>query len=214
LNSTVLSPLELFLQAGLVGRIVMVLLVCASIWCWTLIVESVLSAFRLARAIRNFRADGKPAALIEPIFASGEEAVALVIPTENHSDRRQRIADAMALAARRLLLEAEGSLPNMAVISSVAPFIGLFGTVWGIMTSFAGIAESADTSLAVVAPGIAEALAATAYGLAAAIPASFGYNRIGAFFTRLSADLDSLVEQRTNLLLSRPHQQPSRTEAA
>lgn len=214
MNSTVLSPLELFLQAGLIGKVVMVLLVCASIWCCTLIVESLLSASRLARAIRNFRADGTPAAFIEPVFAAGEEAVALVIPTENHSDRRQRIADTMALAARRLLLEAESALPNLAVISSVAPFIGLFGTVWGIMTSFAGIAESADTSLAVVAPGIAEALAATAYGLAAAIPASFGYNRIGALFARLGADLDSLVEQRTNFLLSRPHHLPPRTEAA
>ena len=81
-------------------------------------------------------------------------------------------------------MSAEGGLPNLAVISSVAPFIGLFGTVWGIMTSFVGIAAAKDTSLAVVAPGIAEALAATAYGLAAAIPASIGYNRIGAAFSR------------------------------
>ena len=75
------------------------------------------------------------------------------------------------------------------MISSVAPFVGLFGTVWGIMTSFAGIAEAKDTSLAVVAPGIAEALAATAYGLAAAIPASVGYNRIGAAFRAAAAEL-------------------------
>ena len=82
-------------------------------------------------------------------------------------------------------MRAEGGLPNLAVISSVAPFVGLFGTVWGIMASFAGIAAAKDTSLAVVAPGIAEALAATAYGLAAAIPASVGYNRIGAAFSRI-----------------------------
>ena len=82
----------------------------------------------------------------------------------------------------RSFVAGKGALPNLAVISSVAPFIGLFGTVWGIMTAFSGIAQSQDTSLAVVAPGIAEALAATAYGLAAAIPASVGYNRIGFAF--------------------------------
>jgi biopolymer transport protein ExbB/TolQ len=197
----------LFLQAGLVGKIVMALLFCASVWCWALIVESLLSARRLSRAIRSIRR-GTVALLIRPVLSAGDEAHALVIPTENHSDRRQRIAEAMTHTARTLLLQAESSLPNLAVISSVAPFIGLFGTVWGIMSSFSGIAETSDTSLAVVAPGIAEALAATAYGLAAAIPASFGYNRIGAVFARLSVDLDSLVRERTDLLLSQPHDFP------
>jgi biopolymer transport protein ExbB/TolQ len=213
LSSSILSPLGLFLQAGPVGKTVMVLLFCASIWCWALIAESLLSAWRLARALRGTHADMAPAALIGPILSSGEEALALVIPTESHGDRRQRIAETMTRAARKLLLQAESGLPSLAVISSVAPFIGLFGTVWGIMTSFAGIAESADTSLAVVAPGIAQALAATAYGLAAAIPASFGYNRIGAAFAGLSAELDSLVQERTDALLSRPRI-PPRTEAA
>ena len=87
-------------------------------------------------------------------------------------------------------------MPNLAVISSVAPFVGLFGTVWGIMSSFAAIAQAKDTSLATVAPGIAEALAATAYGLAAAIPASIGYNRIGAAFARLGQEMASFVEER------------------
>ena len=100
----------------------------------------------------------------------------------------------MSRTAREFLTQEEGGLPNLAVISSVAPFIGLFGTVWGIMTSFAGIAQSQDTSLAVVAPGIAEALAATAYGLAAAIPASVGYNRIGAAFARVGQQVSHYIE--------------------
>jgi biopolymer transport protein ExbB/TolQ len=108
----------------------------------------------------------------------------------------------MTRAARDLILRAEAGLPNLAVISSVSPFIGLFGTVWGIMTSFAGIAEAHDTSLAVVAPGIAEALAATAWGLAAAIPASIGYNRIGALFTRTAIDLDDFVQDEVERLLA------------
>jgi biopolymer transport protein ExbB/TolQ len=103
------------------------------------------------------------------------------------------------------LTRAEGGLSNLAVIASVAPFVGLFGTVWGIMTAFAGIAEAKDTSLAVVAPGIAEALAATAYGLAAAIPAAFAYNRFVASFTKLGQDLSDLIEQHAVTLLRKPN---------
>ena len=104
---------------------------------------------------------------------------------ETVSERRQRVAEKMTRASLDLLTKAEGGLANLAVISSVSPFVGLFGTVWGIMTSFVGIAARKDTSFAVVAPGIAEALAATAYGLAAAIPAAIAYNRLGsAFFAR------------------------------
>ena len=95
-------------------------------------------------------------------------------------------------------------MPNLAVISSVAPFVGLFGTVWGIMSSFAAIGQAQDTSLATVAPGIAESLAATAYGLAAAIPASIGYNRIGAAYGRLGQDMASFIEERALALLARP----------
>ena len=114
------------------------------------------------------------------------------LPTVIHGNGA--IAEVMSRTAREFLAKEEGGLPNLAVISSVAPFIGLFGTVWGIMSSFAGIAQSQDTSLAVVAPGIAEALAATAYGLAAAIPASVGYNRIGAAFSRVGQNVSHYIE--------------------
>jgi biopolymer transport protein ExbB/TolQ len=97
--------------------------------------------------------------------------------------------------AQALLARIEGGLPNLAVISSVAPFIGLFGTVWGIMVSFSSIGEAKDTSLAVVAPGIAAALAATAIGLAAAIPATVGYNRLGASLARASQRLHDLIQE-------------------
>ena len=110
----------------------------------------------------------------------------------------------MARAAREVLARSEGGLPNLAVIASVAPFVGLFGTVWGIMTSFAAIAHAQDTNLATVAPGIAESLAATAYGLAAAIPASIGYNRIGAAYARLGQQMAAYVEERALALLARP----------
>src|SRR5208337_3207198 len=107
-------------------------------------------------------------ALLGGIVEAGRHAESLTIPGESVGEARTRVAEAMSRAAQNLLARIEGGLPNLAVISSVAPFIGLFGTVWGIMVSFSAIADAKDTSLAVVAPGIAEALAATAIGLAAA----------------------------------------------
>ena len=199
-----LSPIGLFLEAGLVGKFVMGILFAASLWCWVLIIEGVISVIRLRRAVRAARAGGDIAKSLAGVALAGDEEVRRRIAGESVSDLRARVSDAMARAARELLTRSEGGLPNLAVISSVAPFVGLFGTVWGIMSSFAAISQAQDTSLATVAPGIAEALAATAYGLAAAIPASIGYNRIGAAYARLGQEMASFVEERAISLISRP----------
>jgi biopolymer transport protein ExbB/TolQ len=139
--------------------------------------------------------------LLAGLVEAGRLACALTVIGESVGEKRQRIAEAMRRSAREALSRAEGGLPNLAVIASVSPFVGLFGTVWGIMTSFVGIAAAKDTSLAVVAPGIAEALAATAYGLAAAIPASIGYTRIGAGFSRAGQQLSHWIEARAVTLI-------------
>lgn len=194
MESLSISPINLFLQAGPIGKVVMGVLGLASIWCWVLIIEGAVSVSRLGRAIRAARA-GTSADGLQGVADAGRDAADLQVAGETTSERRQRIGEAMARAGRDALSRAEGGLPNLAIIASVAPFVGLFGTVWGIMTSFAGIAEAKDTSLAVVAPGIAEALAATAYGLAAAIPAVVGYNRIGAAFSRAGRALTNLIEE-------------------
>jgi biopolymer transport protein ExbB len=199
-----LSPLGLFLEASLVGKAVMAVLFLASLWSWVLIIEGRVSVTRLRSAVRKARAGGEIPQALLGVVAAGDEEVRRRIPGETVGELRSRISDAMARAARDLLMRSEGGLPNLAVVSSVAPFVGLFGTVWGIMSSFAAIGQAQDTSLATVAPGIAEALAATAYGLAAAIPASIGYNRIGAAFGRLGQDMASFVEERALALLSRP----------
>jgi len=201
MESTSLSPVAMFLNAGPVGKLVMAVLVLASIWTWVLIILSAYSVVRIARDTRSARAGG-PVGVLAPIEAAGREAVALDVPGESVGERRARTVEIMSRTAREFLMQEEGGLPNLAVISSVAPFVGLFGTVWGIMTSFAGIAQSQDTSLAVVAPGIAEALAATAYGLAAAIPASVGYNRIGASFSRVGQQISHYIEDEALTLTS------------
>jgi biopolymer transport protein ExbB/TolQ len=186
-----LPPLALFVQAGAVGRCVMLALLAASIWCWLLIAEALFGLVRLARAMRDDNA-----VLFGPIDALGAQEAAIHDVGESVSERRARVVEKMSRASLDLLAKAEGGLANLAVISSVSPFVGLFGTVWGIMASFVGIAAARDTSLAVVAPGIAEALAATAYGLAAAIPASIAYNRLGAAFSRLAQRLVNRAADR------------------
>lgn len=212
MDYTSINPVTMFMNAGVVGKLVMALLLLASVWTWVLIIEGVIAVSRINKSAQDLRSGG-PAGVLGPVEAVGEQAAAIVIPDESAAERRERIAEAMSRAAREFLSGAEGGLPNLAVISSVAPFVGLFGTVWGIMTSFAGIAQMQDTSLAVVAPGIAEALAATAYGLAAAIPASVGYNRIGAAFARLGQKISNYIEDRA-LQLGSGHSAGSRHREA
>jgi biopolymer transport protein ExbB/TolQ len=208
-----LSPLALFIQAGPVAKLVILLLLAASIWCWVLIVEGAWSVLRLKKAIAAARGEAAPerAGLLAPIVEAGRQAAVMNIPGESRTEARGRVVEAMSRAARKLLTRVEGGLPNLAVISSVAPFIGLFGTVWGIMASFSAIAQAKDTSLAVVAPGIAEALSATAIGLAAAIPATIGYNRIGAALARAGEALQHLIEEEAVTISAgaRTAQQPA-----
>ncbi|WP_441005384.1 MotA/TolQ/ExbB proton channel family protein [Methylobacterium carpenticola] len=112
------------------------------------------------------------------IVAAAQEAWRDQDPTETRAERRERIERAMRAALTLDLKRLQLGLPLLATSGSAAPFVGLFGTVWGIMNSFSSIAKSQDTSLAVVAPGIAEALFATAIGLVVAIPAVIAYNKL------------------------------------
>ncbi len=185
-----LSPWGLFLQADVVVKAVMLLLVLASIACWTVIIEKITTLRRLRREARELAvmANGDRVPTTLPTQANlASAALRAGIPEWRHGqggnetdgEYRGRLDQAMRKGVGRALKPAEGGLQLLATTGSVAPFVGLFGTVWGIMNSFSGIAASNDTSLAVVAPGIAEALFATAIGLVAAIPAVIGYNRIG-----------------------------------
>src|SRR5262249_32432446 len=119
---------------------------------------------------------------------------------ETAGERRERIERAMRLTLSAELRRLELRLPFLATLGSAAPFIGLFGTVWGIMRSFAGIAAANSTSLAVVAPGIAEALFATAMGLAAAIPAVVAYNKFTVDLGRLAARMQGMIGRPGGLL--------------
>ncbi len=193
----------LFLQADIVVKIVMLLLLLASIACWAIMVDKVMAVRRLRREAAAFEAAiGKGSFL--PAEAElgplGQDALHAALTEwrdsdghESRKDRRERIERAMRASFAAELRRVEPGLPFLATLGSAAPFIGLFGTVWGIMNSFTAIAQSNDTSLAVVAPGIAEALLATALGLVAAIPAVMAYNKFATDLGRIGQRFNAAI---------------------
>lgn len=174
---TSINPVTMFINAGFVGKIVMALLLAASVWTWVLIVEGVVAVLRIGKDAQSARAGG-PVGVLAPVDAAGREANALDLPGESIGEKRERIAEMMSRTAREFLSQAEGGLPNLAVISSVAPFVGLFGTVWGIYHALMGIGAAGQATIDKVAGPIGEALIMTALGLAVAIPAVLGYNAL------------------------------------
>lgn len=180
-----LSVLGLFQHADIVVKSIMVGLLIASIVCWALVFEKIFRMWKLNREVgvlEDAAASGKLATdagkgLVSSVNDAATAEWAEGAKNAAPGEIRDRLEQAMRGAMRRELKGIEKGLPFLATLGSAAPFIGLFGTVWGIMNSFTAIAQSKDTSLAVVAPGIAEALFATAVGLAAAIPAVIAYNQ-------------------------------------
>lgn len=216
------SILGLVLNADPVVQAVMAGLVLASIACWALILEKIVRMASLRRARREIELASKGqglsgqerSRLAKAVHAAAyAEATEGAAPDESQNDRRARLERAMRTAMRSELKRIEGGLPFLATLGSAAPFIGLFGTVWGIMNSFTAIATQKDTSLAVVAPGIAEALFATALGLAAAIPAVIAYNQfavgLGGASEKLSVSIASLAKK-----MARRGQRPGAREEA
>jgi biopolymer transport protein TolQ len=217
-QSTSLSVISLFENADIVVKCVLVLLLASSIWSWAVIVDKV---FRLKAARRSAHAwgvratgarsaeelvgerydaeSGHPAGAV--LAAGVEECVTFADDAaESMGERRDRIDRAMRLALGAQLRMLEHRLPFLATLGSAAPFIGLFGTVWGIMRSFNAIAAANNTSLAVVAPGIADALFATAMGLAAAIPAVVAYNKFTVEIGRFAGTMQGLIGRSSGLL--------------
>ncbi|MFA5120425.1 MotA/TolQ/ExbB proton channel family protein [Zavarzinia sp.] len=197
----------LFLHADPVVQGVMILLLLASVITWSIVVDRLARLRRLDREVAALEAKvaarkpgldglaGLARATVEAGLFEWHE-----LAGEGRDERRLRAEQAMRLSATEGLRRLEVGLPFLATIGSAGPFIGLFGTVWGILHSFTAIANSQDTSLAVVAPGIAEALFATAIGLVAAIPAVIWYNAFSTRLGRLGARLSTAVARVTALL--------------
>ena len=226
-----LSPLELVLNASLIVQIVMGLLLLASLVSWSIMLRK-RSELRRARADADrfeevFWSGGDLSAMFKAIDQSrrvtrGMESI-FESGFREFSRLRQQGGNAAAVlleGARRgmkvaLLKESdrlEHSLSMLATIGSTSPYVGLFGTVWGIMNAFHGLGNVQQATLAMVAPGIAEALIATAMGLFAAIPAVIAYNRYADQVTRIETRYDTFVEELSSIL--QRHASSSRVAAA
>lgn len=217
-QSAPLSVIALFVNADVVVKFVLLLLLAGSVWSWAVIIDKLLRLRAARRSASAWAARTTEARTAEDlvgerngaetdhpagaVLAAGvEECVAFAGDgAESMAERRDRIDRAMRLALGAQLRQLELRLPFLATLGSAAPFIGLFGTVWGIMRSFNAIAAANNTSLAVVAPGIADALFATAMGLAAAIPAVVAYNKFTVEIGRFAGMMQGLIGRSSGLL--------------
>ena len=211
------SLLALFWRASFIVKIVMILLTVASFWSWAIIVQKFISYRQARREAAVFdrafwsgepldelfdQIGAQPDGSSERIFASG-----MVEWRRSHRESGELIAGAQARIDRSMdvaISKATESLtrglPFLATVGSTAPFVGLFGTVWGIKVAFEQIAISQNTSLAVVAPGIAEALVATALGLLAAIPAVIFYNKLSTDSDRIISGYEAFADEFSTIL--------------
>ncbi len=206
------SVINLFWQADIIVKIVMVILIFTSIWCWAIIFQKLALFAKMRRLASKFedafwsglplddlydRIGKYPSDPMSAIFiAAMREWRRSGVQNSNHNNNtaaglKDRIDRVMIVTMSREIERLERYLSFLASVGSSAPFIGLFGTVWGIMNSFANIAATKQTSIAVVAPGIAEALFATALGLVAAIPATIAYNKISTDLNRYAGRLEA-----------------------
>ena len=217
-TTDIMSPLALFLHADIVVKAVMLGLLAASVWTWAIIFTHATRLRRINRATEKYEADFWATDDIDSFHTKrGSEKLptAAILTagldewrrstgrrTVDRSGTRERLSTRMNAAMAAELDQLGDRLNILATVGSVAPFVGLFGTVWGIMRAFTAIADANNTSLAVVAPGIAEALFATAIGLFAAIPAVIAYNRLTHGLDRLEARLGRFAD-RFHATLSR-----------
>lgn len=216
-----MSMWGLFMQADMIVKFVMILLVLASVWSWSIIFGKRSTLKKLNRKANVFEDSfwsGEPLDKIyqrvknskhDPIlstFSAGMEewqaGISGGVPAKEslQASLRQRVERAMSVNIGREMNALERGMTFLASVGSTAPFIGLFGTVWGIMNSFSAIAATNNTSLAVVAPGIAEALFATALGLVAAIPASISYNVFSTSLNRYADRLEAFTDEFVAIL--------------
>ncbi|MBC8158070.1 MAG: protein TolQ [Alphaproteobacteria bacterium] len=224
------SMLSLFMRADLIVKSVIVILLLASIWCWAIIFEKMLGMRKLNSGAAKFeqafwsgvsldelynRTGAQPKDPMTAVFIAAMREWNRAVQPDGDATARvslsERIERVMQITLAREMDRAERYMTFLATTGSTAPFIGLFGTVWGIMNSFQSIAVSQNTSLAVVAPGIAEALFATALGLLAAIPAVVAYNKLSRDLDRYAGRLDSFAGE-FSAILSRQLDERSKRE--
>ena len=213
-GSTDFSLFQLFIRADFIVKAVIIILICASVYSWALIFEKYKLFKKIDKTTSNFEEKfwkSKSAESFynnltnrekDPVANIFQSAMAELIKTKSKSSAVQsaRVSRIIEISADKEIKLIEKHFTFLATVGSTAPFIGLFGTVWGIMNSFQSIAISRNTSLAIVAPGIAEALFATALGLLAAIPAVVAYNKFNSDSKKYSGRIENFSKRFLSII--------------
>jgi biopolymer transport protein TolQ len=206
------SILNLFLRADIIVKSVIIILIAASIYSWAIIIEKYRLFKKINLTTEEFETkfwksksaetfyNNLPVNIDDPMANLFKDTMQVVIKSRSKSNLSERLTNVLEVNIEKQMNNIDKSYTFLATVGSTAPFIGLFGTVWGIMNSFQSIAISRNTSLAIVAPGIAEALFATALGLLAAIPAVVAFNKFNSDSKKYSQKLESFSKKFTSII--------------
>ena len=211
-SSADFSLINLFIRADIIVKSVIVLLIGCSIYSWAIIIDKIKFFKKINISSEEFEEkfwrsksaetfyNSLPNKLDDPMASLFKESMQSLLKSKSKSNLMERMGGMLEVGIEKQMSKIEKGFTFLATVGSTAPFIGLFGTVWGIMNSFQSIAISRNTSLAIVAPGIAEALFATALGLLAAIPAVIAYNRFNNESKKYSEKLESFSKRFISII--------------
>ena len=211
-SNTDFSILSLFLRADFIVKSVIIILIASSVYSWAIIFDKILMFRRINKDSEDFEErfwksksaetfyNSLPATLDNPMAQLFKDSMQAVMKSRSKTNISQRLENILEVNMEKQMNFVNNKFTFLATVGSTAPFIGLFGTDWGIMNSFQSIAISRNTSLAIVAPGIAEALFATALGLLAAIPAVIAYNKFGNDSKKYSQKLENFSKRFISII--------------
>ncbi len=211
-SNTDFSLVSLFLRADIIVKSVMIILVAFSIYSWAIIFDKIRLFRKINKSAEEFEEkfwksksaetfyNNLPSATNDPMAEVFKSSMQMVMKSRSKSNLSERLEGVLEANIEKQMTNVDKNFTFLATVGSTAPFIGLFGTVWGIMNSFQSIAISRNTSLAIVAPGIAEALFATALGLLAAIPAVIAYNKFSNDSKKYSQKLENFSKRFISII--------------
>ena len=211
-SNTDFSLLSLFIRADIIVKSVIIILIVCSIYSWAVIIEKIKLFKKINQSTEEFETkfwnsksaesfyNNLPANIQDPMALVFKDAMQNLLKKRSKTDLHERMITMLETGIEKQMSKISKGYTFLATVGSTAPFIGLFGTVWGIMNSFQSIAISRNTSLAIVAPGIAEALFATALGLLAAIPAVVAYNKFNNDSKKYSQRLENFAKRFISII--------------
>ena len=211
-SNTDFSIISLFLRADIIVKSVIIMLIASSVYSWAIIFDKIRMFRKINKSAEEFEEkfwksksaetfyNNLPATLDDPMAKVFKSSMQALMKTRSRSNLSERLSGILEASIEKQMNIVDKNYTFLATVGSTAPFIGLFGTVWGIMNSFQSIAISRNTSLAIVAPGIAEALFATALGLLAAIPAVIAYNKFSNDSKKYSQKLENFSKRFISII--------------